>query len=483
MLIRRLNCIIKTEQKNIFYSKQTLNMKLAFALLILICFCAKYSTAQNSNSNLTALENSIISNNLSQDLNTSLIDFLLNNQLDMSVKYQVVNITEYNGLSTDALLKLIAVLNSDELNTNLLVSFTNILYTNTYSASNQTFLIYFVFDENILVDLKSSIITLFESKAFDKTTNELILNTLAQSEIKLISQTYFLKILSIEDLDTQTKINLIKTLSLSYLSLEAQELYLETLSAENVEIYKIAGLINSVLSLNSNGTLLEDIVHNLSNIILSSVNYNKIISLFNKTKNASVILPELFTYSLKINNALDELNSTKVIDLLEHYDLSGCLMNCSNRGDCVYEKNELSCFCRRFFVGDSCESSYNPCFYSPCLNDGICELLPDVLNADLLDYNCVCNDSFSGDNCEQEFDSCFNTTCSNKGECYENEDGDPECDCYQYYSGNDCEYQEDELIMRKNVSITSSIIAGFILVALYGLILVFDILKYVFHIE
>lgn len=456
-------------------------MKLAFTVVILIFCCVKYSTAQNSN--LTELEYSIISSNLSQDLNTSLVNFLINSQLNMSVKYQVVNITEYNGLSKDVLLKLIGVLNSDELETNLIVSFTNILYTNKYSALNQTFLINFVFDESIPVGLKSSIISLFESKTYDTTTYELILNILAQSEIKLISQTFFLKILSIDDLDTQTKVKLIKTLSLSYLSLDAQELYLETLSAENVEIYKIAGLINSIKSLNSNGTQLEDIVLSLSNIILSSVNYNKIISLFNKTKNASVILPELSTYSHKINNALDELNSTIVIDLLEHLNLNGCLMNCSNRGDCVYEKNQLVCFCRRFYVGDSCEFSYNPCFYSPCLNDGRCELLPDLLNADLLDYYCVCNDSFSGDNCEQEFDACFNNTCSNKGECYENEDGDPECDCYQYYSGNDCENQEDELIMRKNVSLTSSIIAGLILAALYGLILVLDILKYGFHID
>ncbi|RMZ97087.1 hypothetical protein BpHYR1_041940, partial [Brachionus plicatilis] len=70
------------------------------------------------------------------------------------------------------------------------------------------------------------------------------------------------------------------------------------------------------------------------------------------------------------------LNSEKLANLISiiDYDISGCLVNCSNHGIC--KKNHIrryECLCEMGHFGKSCEKNKRPCSNAKlCLNNSTC---------------------------------------------------------------------------------------------------------------
>ncbi len=102
-------------------------------------------------------------------------------------------------------------------------------------------------------------------------------------------------------------------------------------------------------------------------------------------------------------------------------DMTGCLSNCSNRGQCsLNDENKFICKCEMFYTGDSCQTDVRACSAKPCQNNGTC-IEVSKPGQEINDYACNCSSPFySGLRCEIKFNVCWNKTCSMNGKCFNN---------------------------------------------------------------
>jgi len=262
----------------------------------------------------------------------------------------------------------------------------------------------------------------------------------AQPNLPVISQYSLNNILSNDNLNPVIQTELVQVLSTNGLSSESQAQLIETLSAKNLDSSTQTTVINTLFKANLNADSLSGVLNILSNIILSPINIQKIESLFLNSTNITTIEESLTILSHTLNNDLIQLGTNGISDVLEqNKNLNGCLQNCSNNGDCLSENNTFVCFCRRNYEGKNCENIYNPCLVNPCLNEGVCILLPDKINLNTLDFYCKCSDNYNGSRCEEKIDRCEKQTCSNNGYCVDENNNGTSCVCKQYFSGSNCE--------------------------------------------
>ncbi|RNA20845.1 von Willebrand factor type EGF and pentraxin domain-containing 1-like, partial [Brachionus plicatilis] len=161
----------------------------------------------------------------------------------------------------------------------------------------------------------------------------------------------------------------------------------------------------------------------------------------------------------QVKNALYDIEPVFIAEILNKatYDISGCLVNCSNKGFCTIKDNKFQCLCKDEYYGSSCEKTNNPCDQKiQCLNNGTCIFIKN----EKLNFRCECSSNFYGSHCENAIDLCENVTCSGNGYCQEDENKVPKCKCFKYYKGDRCEEIEPALQTINTVIRTSTIIAA-----------------------
>lgn len=187
-------------------------------------------------------------------------------------------------------------------------------------------------------------------------------------------------------------------------------------------------------------------------------------------------LTRYFCFSKRVMTsptALYVYNITKLLFFKVIYYSKG---NCSNHGGCFIKQKVLYCSCDANYTGSTCSTNLDPCFYSPCLNNGTCvSNMTGVVNTTLVNYTCECSYPFSGSNCEIKADVCINTTCSHNGACVSNSTNQPECKCFYLFSGTNCETMSNKKKTITTVVAISSILAIIIIVTFYTIIVLMDL--------
>ena len=89
------------------------------------------------------------------------------------------------------------------------------------------------------------------------------------------------------------------------------------------------------------------------------------------------------------------------------------------------------CFCEDGYTGYNCETDWDECWNSPCLNGGTC--LDGIAH-----FNCSCPAGFSGSRCQVNVDDCLSEPCLNNGTCEDGVDG-YSCNCLLGFRGENCE--------------------------------------------
>ena len=153
------------------------------------------------------------------------------------------------------------------------------------------------------------------------------------------------------------------------------------------------------------------------------------------------------------------------------YDISSCLANCSNHGQCQLDQSTLKliCQCLVNFVGSSCQTDLSPCSRSRCLNNSTCVNINNMTS-----YECQCQSNLTnGQYCESKVNLCKNKKCSGKGYCILN-GSLPVCKCNYGYFGDICDQEDSSTKVVKGVQVTSVIIAIVVLGLTVTLILCND---------
>jgi hypothetical protein len=147
--------------------------------------------------------------------------------------------------------------------------------------------------------------------------------------------------------------------------------------------------------------------------------------------------------------------SLEAVNLLlgSNFDLSDCILNCSNHGFCRILSQSIICECESGYVGKKCQAKSSACSYHPCLNNATCI---DGYNGT---YSCQCASLYYGQNCENKVNLCQNETCSSNGFCKVNGTGNVSCICFQLYSGKQCEIVSAARVKIQTVVITWSTLA------------------------
>ena len=79
--------------------------------------------------------------------------------------------------------------------------------------------------------------------------------------------------------------------------------------------------------------------------------------------------------SPNISFSFSDLSSTQTLQLLNsNYDMSGCIVNCSNHGTCKFDStgNKFMCACDGYFTGAACQTDLRACSSNPCMNNATC---------------------------------------------------------------------------------------------------------------
>jgi hypothetical protein len=175
------------------------------------------------------------------------------------------------------------------------------------------------------------------------------------------------------------------------------------------------------------------------------------------TLNPTSTLPRTVFY-------FNSLTTTQLKTFLNtvNYDITGCLVNCSNHGVCQmnFETLRFECICEDFYQGTACQTDIRPCsIKDQCLNDGKCKnLMSFDQNYKMLNYECECVGIYEGKRCESIKNVCQNETCSKNGYCY-NYNQTAMCKCFLDYEGNKCENVTFRLKMVRQVIRLSTILA------------------------
>ena len=196
---------------------------------------------------------------------------------------------------------------------------------------------------------------------------------------------------------------------------------------------------------------------------------------------------------LSLNSTFDlvQLDPTQTIELLNsNYDLSGCIVNCTNNGQCKFDsintKFICSCF-SNYMSGYACQIDTRPCSSNPCLNNATCvdysnsgnNSMAALLGTNSSSFYCSCGKYYKGTYCESKIDLCQNETCSNNGNCFEFNNM-PKCKCFSMYSGDKCETQSSELKNVKTIISYTTILAIITIVLFYSSFILMDATKYSF---
>ena len=173
-----------------------------------------------------------------------------------------------------------------------------------------------------------------------------------------------------------------------------------------------------------------------------------------------------------------QLKSALLIELLNSkYDLGGCLVNCTNNGQCKYNSasNTFMCSCfLKYMSGYACQIDTRPCSSNPCLNNGTCVDYPFSNSSS---FYCLCDKYHRGAYCESEIDLCQNETCSNNGNCF-GLNKLPKCKCFNMYLGDKCESESKELKTVKEIISFTTILAIVIIVLFYSSFVLMDMSKF-----
>jgi len=155
-------------------------------------------------------------------------------------------------------------------------------------------------------------------------------------------------------------------------------------------------------------------------------------------------------------------------------DISGCLSNCSNNGQCTSQSHKIQCVCLPGFSGSACEIDLRVCSpkNSKCLNNGPC-----IETNDTNGFICNCTQLYTGVYCETKIDLCENVTCSKHGNCVDLGNS-TKCDCFNLYLGDFCQTESVELVKIKGAISIASVIALTIIIGFYCCFIIMDFLKY-----
>ena len=180
--------------------------------------------------------------------------------------------------------------------------------------------------------------------------------------------------------------------------------------------------------------------------------------------------------------SFSQQSSSQTLELLSsNYDMSMCIVNCTNRGSCVFDllNNKYKCACSQHYSGLSCQSDSRACSLNPCLNNGTCVDVNSntTTNRSSSGFSCECQKEYSGVYCQNKINICANETCSGNGYC-EDIDNKPKCKCFNMYEGENCNIQSSQLIAIKAFIKMSSILAIIVIICFYLVILLMDLFKY-----
>jgi hypothetical protein len=227
--------------------------------------------------------------------------------------------------------------------------------------------------------------------------------------------------------------------------------------------------------LSSTTTTSTSTTSNLTSAITSSttMTFTKISSVSGISDSNSLLFTSLFN--------IEQLNSSLMTNLLNsNYDLSGCIVNCSNNGQCKFDSliNNFFCSCNSIYLsGYACQIDSRPCSSNPCLNNATCVDYSNSKSYNSSSFSCLCDEYHSGAYCESEIDICQNETCSRNGNCFDL-NKKPKCKCFNMYSGDRCELESNELKTTKQIISYSTIIAIAVIIMFYCCFFLMDISKY-----
>lgn len=156
-------------------------------------------------------------------------------------------------------------------------------------------------------------------------------------------------------------------------------------------------------------------------------------------------------------------------------DLNGCLLNCSNNGQCIQDSDLVyKCNCFENFKGKSCGTDLRPCNYKPCLNGAKCVHIFDQITG-IIGFKCDCDHFYYGSYCENKLDFCHNEKCSYHGNCQVFNGNNTKCVCHYLYDGDKCQNESQGLKIIKNIINLSSIIAIIIIILFYLFFIFLDL--------
>lgn len=178
-----------------------------------------------------------------------------------------------------------------------------------------------------------------------------------------------------------------------------------------------------------------------------------------------------------------QMSDEEIANLISNvdYDISGCLINCTNNGKCKLnmQSKKIECSCVDFYYGSDCRANRRICSNRmQCINSGSCIDIIEfnqTINKFDFSYKCNCSKYYYGQRCQFEVDLCQNKTCSSNGFCKVNETKEAVCNCFKFYSGENCEITNSELVVIKKVITVSSIVAIVFISSLFLILLLNDI--------